>query len=479
MLARLAASFAFASVCAGGAVLAGTVFEHASGLPLAQAHVHVTLLTTRESADASTGPNGRFRLETRTQDDYEIDVVKPNYLRTVVLRTQSVTPGSLETEPLVVPLVRLSAITGRIVDEASRPLGKVRIDLFRKPDPDAPLQWTGTTESEPDGSYRLHSIAPGDYVVRASGAAFGPVRLFGDAERGGLNLTAIRSTAFRVTGRVVGPNTAGRATVVLVNSAEPGIMLGAALAEPGGAFRFDNVRPGSYDVLAIQGTSGAELESGNVRITITASNVEDIPLALRPGHRVVLTVKHTAQENSQPVCKGPLNVVLSPVLPWSSLRPSAGVLEDSGQVELGPLASVRYRLTAASGSWKDGETCVGRSPEFVDLTSAERNQERVEILMQPLGSIRGRLKGAEASHRYLVGLVPYGTHNVENASVMVQKPGPTSTFAFTNVPNGNYLLVSWHPSDLRAFSMTNDLVRAEAGAVVNVQIDAPATGAYR
>jgi hypothetical protein len=156
------------------------------------------------------------------------------------------------------------------------------------------------------GSFRLHSLPPGQYLVEATfrsppSAPMGnaPIRTYfpgtssaGEAQR--VNVDAARtSTASFSMGATVGSALAGtivdsrarapQRTTVMLRSAG-NITLGTMyLPESRNVFGFTPVPPGEYILIAIARTAGVDLEFAVKRITMGGENLSGMEIQTAPG----------------------------------------------------------------------------------------------------------------------------------------------------------------------------------------------------
>ena len=182
----------------GTASVSGTVIsgdEHATRLR--QAHVVIVGAATGVLRVTSTDRDGRFSFANLPADRYVVGASKPPFLGTVAGARR---PGRAGT-PIVVAegqrvanvSIRLppgAVITGVVTDERGQPAQYVTISLFQariqngertlSPAP------AGAFSTDDRGRYRVHGLAPGEYIVVAAPrvvfGAVGDVRALSDAE---------------------------------------------------------------------------------------------------------------------------------------------------------------------------------------------------------------------------------------------------------------------------------------------------------
>jgi hypothetical protein len=159
---------------AGNSVLSGTVFDAGSGAPLRGARVWAR---NRElSVEAITDDQGRYALNGLAAGDWLVTVSKGGYFNATfgqrsVTSFPKITVGERQQVTTNFSMARGGVITGRVSDETGEPLSGLRVRVYRPrifkgyPQLDA----FGAPDFTDDrGTYRIHGLPPGEYIVAAS-----------------------------------------------------------------------------------------------------------------------------------------------------------------------------------------------------------------------------------------------------------------------------------------------------------------------
>ena len=279
--------------------LAGTLTKSGSGEPirnaeisLARADTGVTKLVdpTDDSAPQSqaitvvTDASGRFRFPSLVPGDYMLSVRKngfhgfrgPNsrswqdFLSVTIAPGQAVTDYALQMQPGAV-------ITGKVLDEDGEPMAYVQISALKwvYANHRRQLRPIGSAATDDEGSYRIFSLEPGRYVIRANVAAEGgqakthyaaayfpdaaapteanPIALrSGDQAQADFRLTRVR--AVRVSGHLTGNNGSGQIQIYLRNSQDESAIgsRSGATVDAQGRFTLEGILPGDYTLGAIE-----------------------------------------------------------------------------------------------------------------------------------------------------------------------------------------------------------------------------------
>jgi hypothetical protein len=331
-----------------------------------------------------------------------------------------------------------------------------------------------SAQTDGDGRYRLFGLPPGDYEIGVAGivdrgksvrgilTSGGTVSVFGDEHEHDVRMP--HNPLVDITGAVrrnVLRN--GPISVGLLDARYPVVPLGVQQASPDGAFRFENVLPGTYDVMAQAFSSEAsEPEFGRVQVQAVNVGVHGIEIGLRPGARVSFAIRPSAEG-----CRASATINLSPAEAFLGARSlTASAATEAGN--FGPLAPSVYWLEAHSAE------CQSAASQ-VDLR-AGNDLPTVSIAMAKPASIQGsiQVKG-ERRHRGAI-LIPYSPVNAGGAVLVHDLGTQERTFSFENLSAGRYYVLtrrldggdqSWKP---RTDEKRIDLV---PGARLEVQISDP------
>lgn len=273
------------------AEIQGVVVESASGRPVARAEVRLELIHGgggSESRRALSDSSGRFIFSGLAAGAYLISAEKRGYLRARYGQRSWDGAGA----PVVLGedahyfaqlrLSRLGVITGRVLDENG--LGMPGHAVYAFPAAGRPLRVAAAAVTDDRGVYRLTGLEPGNYYVRTGprqledgrgllptfyrrSTALAEARLVGaelDRETGDVDIEPLPGRLARLSGRV----SAGPATVTLYGDME------RQEAQVGldGAFRFEELAPGLYQLLAV--STDRPLRAAWQRVTVGEGGLE-------------------------------------------------------------------------------------------------------------------------------------------------------------------------------------------------------------
>lgn len=304
----------------------GVVVDSLTDKPVAAAVV--TLGPNKVKADA----DGRFVFADLARGFYDISAAKTGYLDGAYGRTRPDGPSATlvlgvdeRIGNLRIPLFRLAAISGQVIDEAGDPIVGAEVQVLAR-------TWLGgrltlvrgdSTLTDDHGAYRIGWLGAGEFVIavsfeslpvmRPEGAFIFPVQYFPGTtaieqatavtlkvgeDRGGIDIPLRLSAASRVSGILRSPSGPLAAPVVLTTSADglgPGVDLGAIekTSEPNGTFMFLAVPAGSYIAKAMVRPQPVRAESAPARLmwaatplVVNGTDVNNVELQLRPGFRL-------------------------------------------------------------------------------------------------------------------------------------------------------------------------------------------------
>ncbi|MCE5306193.1 MAG: carboxypeptidase-like regulatory domain-containing protein [Acidobacteriales bacterium] len=475
---RLALLLAFGVSSAMGAIV-GRVVEDHTGNPLASAGVRVFKDgASGVLADLDTDSAGRFEAPGLPAGEYRIEVSKPSFVPATVRLTAT---GNESTLPLVtVRLVRRGAVTGLVLNHEGRPVSKASVFAIPKPAAGLPLRpldlrASGTfAQTDERGRYRLYNLAPGEYAIAASiGASSLSVGMTGGSQTvSGLGSRVVFYPAsaqiqyfkvsggeeFRnidfsihptvlgvVEGRLESPTSGGQFWLALTPIEQPCFAVAVTVAGSDGRFRFEGVPSGSYHLLAsgpsrMRGGFGGYLEPqplfARTRVEVAGQDITGISIGLDRGRTASFRLRPPSSAAKDSACPPTAQVTLSSLEDWAMhLEKSVDV--NSAQVRtVEDLAPARYLLSIG----KLGDNCYSRSAGILDLTGVS-NPEPREIVLEPAGSIRGRLTGAGKPSEFTVVLVsPDPVSGAQPLQAVV--PGSDGRFVFAGLRPGRYLIAA-------------------------------------
>jgi protocatechuate 3,4-dioxygenase beta subunit len=438
-------------------------------------------------------------------------------------------------------LPRGNAITGRVVDELGIAATGSIVRIYRRVIQDAGhvLQVAGSGAVDDRGIYRVFGLLPGTYVVGVMG---GPVQ--GGARFAGVE--AMVDDGGKVVGVQAGPlrlsspdrQEAGRATVFYPNTASVAdaerIVLGVAeersgvdllmrtvplatiegsivpmegaptfltlyLQDPssmlsveghsmqsvsGGEFRFSNVQPGHYTVLArasARRTAAAdrsewtELWWGRADVTVSGQRLTNLSLTIQSGQTVSgqVVFAGSPQPSADAIKQG--RVTLRPVgQPGTTATiVQAPVNEHGGFIATG-LMPGRYLVRASAGpsyaAWLLSSATVGGRETLDDLLEVPegRNVTGLQLTFsQRSAELSGALTDAAGKPVQGYTIVAFTTDRgywtPHSRRIAAAVTGADGRYRLRGLPPGDYHLVALldpEPESWRDADILRDLVRA-------------------
>lgn len=183
----------------GTAKISGQVVADGSGTALAYAAVVLIGARTGVIKVTSTNGDGRFTFDALPADRYNIGASKLPYLGAVAGARRPVRPGvpvivadKAQLTDVVIRLPLSSAISGTIFDLSGNPANNAMVSVQQRRTQNGEVIISGVpggnVQTDDRGRYRVHSLAPGEYVVSASPGAtpFGALKRLLDDEVDGV-----------------------------------------------------------------------------------------------------------------------------------------------------------------------------------------------------------------------------------------------------------------------------------------------------
>lgn len=438
---------------AAPAVIEGVVAEARTGRPLARARVLL------ESAGGGaqrvlTDRHGRFLFSDLPAGVYYLAASKPGFAATRLGQRRWNGPGTpIVLEPrgrfvAELRLPRLGVITGEITDENGVGLPDQQVLVYRR---GPPLELVAQGRTDDRGAYRVAGLEPGFYHVRTApvqledGADLMPtyfpqsaspdqavaVEVHLDSETASVNITPLAGKLFRITGTA---SWLGVRTVALYSDWGRR----EASLDANGRFVFDQLPPGSYELLAESSETGRHLVA--YRALWLSGDIENLHLEPNPAPTV------------SSVCEDAAGRRLDPAQVLVFLR------RKQPPEEAGPRRLVcNSRESLTPGIW---EMAVLTPPELYAATvSAERGKldgNRFSLaLAQPL-VLRIVLSDAPAALRGRVTTAD--GRPVAGAMVLLQALDPSVGYRATGKTavrtdrDGDYLLHGLPPGTYRVLA---------------------------
>lgn len=305
-----------------------TIVELGRAEPVRRAKVTLTGGTANVTARTTdTDTDGWYRFDEVSPGTLRVHVAKPGFVMPGRGSHQAIgAPVRISAEParLDLELLRGSAIEGRVLDEAGRPLPDIQVSVVRF-EYDLigrhPIDVIETT-TDSNGAYRLHTLPAGAYYVRARPNQLqtaDPVRIPGrppmvpamtyypgtarseqagrieigvGQEVSGMDIALTSVEAALVGGRIVrsAGDLAPRLSVRLQAVGGPvGEVRGGFLPETGDFF-YRAVPPGDYWLSAVTLTADGRLEAIVQRLTVAGADMTGLTLQTAPGRDVLARV---------------------------------------------------------------------------------------------------------------------------------------------------------------------------------------------
>jgi hypothetical protein len=430
-------SFWIVVACLGpahAAVFAGKVLEDHTGNPLARAEIRIFRPRTPGIvAELETDGQGRFQTPELPDSDYLLRVSKADYA-TVELASRG-------RSDLLLRLTRFGAIAGKIWDAEGRPV-PAHVVALTPTDATAGM----SDGNAAPGEYRIYDLPPGSYRVAIFISGEGRGRrgvllqpnnsspreftVAGGEDYAGADFTLPGDPAFRISAKAEGV-ASGSVLFSLIAAGHPGRQVAQQLVPVDRPFTVEDVRPGSYELLAFYGGAANPTAFGRTPVTVVAGDVEDVRVPLDQARSASFTLR------AQEPCAGDAVAELTATEAWVTYRPVTVPLSAGKPATLATLAPARYSVTAKAAAGN----CYAIAEPLLDLVR-ESASRPVEIALLPAGSIQGHLKGAAHPANYAVILTPS-----DGAAVQIALPDEKGEFRFADLRPGSYLVRARGPGN--------------------------------
>jgi len=180
----IAPTSAVSAAPTGTAKVSGQVVADAGGTSLAHATVVLIGARTGVIKVTSTDSDGRFTFDALPADRYTIGASKLPYLGAVAGARRPVRPGvpvivadKAQLTDVVIRLPLGAAISGTVFDLSGSPAVNTLISVLQRKTQNGEVILTGVAggnvQADDRGRYRVHGLAPGEYVVSASPVSTG------------------------------------------------------------------------------------------------------------------------------------------------------------------------------------------------------------------------------------------------------------------------------------------------------------------
>lgn len=434
----------------------GRVVEDSSGEPVASAELKIHKTGMRELvADLDTDRNGRFTGTGLAAGDYTIDVLKPNFM------TASF-PLHLPSAALQINLLHFGVMDGRVTNVRGEPvagivrapygqtIGATRLTVLAKQPGSDEFRSIRDTSLDDDGHYRFFDLPPGQYelgmwyygINEGSGMQLYPdntnPRVFtvaGGEVYKDLNFLIAPSPAYKISGTVAAPTPGQEFALALGLPDQPILPVAVALAGKDGAFHFDKVPAGTYDLFAAGPTGGygaydsvlndkAEPVFGRMRIQVAGSDIANLSVPVAPARSLSILLRPYKSTEFPAACPQTVTVNFDSLDPWGVRFNATAQVSLAKEHTVPNLAPGRFRIIAAglgAGCYQAGETVVDLSKDV---------GQPVIIAVAAAGTIRGT------------------THSPGDTIELRDSEGAQSQLAFPDA-KGEFSFLTLHPGRYR------------------------------
>jgi hypothetical protein len=487
--------------------IAGIVIDAVSQRPLKGADVRLRILPSDSGtasgsrlSPASTDANGRFVFDSVASGRYVVMVSCDGYVSnrndTPRLRGEllALAPGQ-HLSDIVVRLIPDGTITGHITNEAGKALRGVSVMAMKSSYPRGmrELHDVASSSTNDAGEYRITTLAPGNYYIRAkppaslkakpgSGDAYVPLYypaandqshsvalvLRAGEELVGIDMTLapVRTVHIRgtvINGRNLLPSQEAEVTL-LSDQGETIFLPGKNFAVGGQAnFDFPGVPPGSYVLVAQQSGSVREPKTmwGRTSIEVKDSNLDHVEVVVGAGVDVTGRIRVEGDsaddvppeihyQNMQSILElqEPSSLAaLTPDIDTTTVNADGTFIfrevpEGSYRIRFVPLPD-GYFLKSSAADVPETNITVGRghSPAFVELG-----------LSPGAGRIDGTVKSDEQPvPGASVVLLPDGKGRGQPSLYQLCITDLFGRFGLRNIVPGDYTIFSWEKIDRGAY----------------------------
>jgi hypothetical protein len=516
--------------------IGGTVLDAVSQRPLKGADVRLRGLPTdpgtasvSRSGPTSTDADGHFFFNGVTAGRYVVMVSRDGYVSNRAdnfrLRGEllSVAPGQ-HVNDIVVRLLPDGAIAGHVINEAGKPLRDVSVLAMKSSYPHGrrELQDAAHAVTNDAGEYRIESLAPGKYYIRAkppaalrakpgSEKAYVPIyypaasdqarsvalALRAGEELVGIDMALIPAHTVHIRGAVINGRTllpSKEAEVTLLSDQGETVFLPGKSFSVGGQAKFDfpSVPPGSYVLVAQQSGSVREPKTmwGRTSIEVKDSNLDHVEVVVGPGVDVggrirveedgtADSIKQVRYESMQGILElqEPSSLAaLTPDIDTTTVNADGTFIfhevpEGSYRIRFVPVPDSFYLKSLGADALETG-IIVGRS----------HSPDAIELVLSPgAGRVEGSVESDDQSFPGgSVVLVPDGKDRGQPSHYQRAVTDQLGRFAMRNVIPGDYTIFAWEqidrgayfdPEFLERYEDRGKSVHVEEGGQVSVKLD--------
>jgi Carboxypeptidase regulatory-like domain len=478
-----------------------------SGEPLVDAFVSLRSYTSRDSYNAITDRDGKFRFRGLSPIVYLASASSPAY--TAAPRDPDSTQSTSYRIGDVINLVMIKGgvITGTVTNSTGDPVVGVRVRAQMIRDGDGQRSRYGalmrerTTDDR--GNYRIYGLPTGSYLVFAGGGVgayegdaptYAPSSVRDTAleiivrageETTGVDIRYRSETGHSVSGSVgsTGPDAYG-VSIILTSTLEGGSQASESYyQQPGtGGFWFTGVADGDYDLTAQSYAPSGDIGvSEPKRIRVRGADISGVDLVTNALGTI--TGRVMLEESKAAECKGkrrvlPTEILVSawhnesearqdkPQFIWGLGGPTFP--NQQGDISLRNLASGQYQLVARqfakywylkSISLPAPTTATSRQIDrtqdavqnWITLRRGDHLSGLVVTIAEGAASLRAQMtveEGTSMPQRLYVYLVPAEREKALDPLRYLAAPvAADRTMSLNNIPPGRYLMVLQPPLD--------------------------------
>jgi hypothetical protein len=463
-----------------------------AGVPVPDARVLLTGRSLPLHRVAASDERGGATFSDLPAGSYIVAAEKPGHVKAVfgqhgVIDETVIVVDDKESFAARIALVRTGSISGIIANsrgDAAQAL--VQLHQLGRTQGRRTLKLLAATRSDPQGSYRLDDVAPGDYLISASAetspvffpgvnepSLAAPVRVVAGNPTAGIRITVSSAPLARVEGQVlnVDGQPAAGAVVHITRSDEldPGGSI--VRANDAGEFRA-NVTPGAYRITAETGA----------RADVAAVSGVSTPITLRDVRPARISGRVELAGAGDRTLQGELaGGVVATLRARGQPFPIVSLVVDGNTRAFRPLriAAGAYVLDTSApalSNWSVESIVVNNRPSVDHVVRVEPDEQVAIVVTLGRGSthlsgtvIDGR-QHARYDHQILVFPVEPAQWIADSGRVRVLQPDTKGRFEIRDLPPGDYLLAAiagftgnWDPPLLEA--------AAPAGLRVHLQRD--------
>ena len=195
----------------------------------------------RQVARSGSGPDGRFALAAPRSGNYVLIAAAPGHQPQAVTVAVGGRPVDLD-----VVLGGTGRLSGAVRSAEGAPVADAAVTLT-----DGRGEVVATAHADSDGEYHFRDLVSGRYTLAVSARAYRPAAIAVEVAASGetrQDVAMAGSGTLRGTVRTTSGNAVAEARVTLLDSA--GTVVAAVTTGADGAFRFTDLEPGEYTVMA-------------------------------------------------------------------------------------------------------------------------------------------------------------------------------------------------------------------------------------